>query len=296
NRTGTQNGDRTADIRRGLEDGGARNILLFIGDGMGDSEITLARDYAAGAAGRLALDGLPFTGEYTTYAVKGSAPDLPEYVTDSAASGTGWATGVKTSNGRISTTAQSDRDLKTILELAQERGYRTGDVTTAELTDATPAVLASHVANRSCQGPADMAACGQDRKSAGGPRAIAEQLIAPPGDGVLGCGAGRFAPQTEAGSTVVDLARTGGYHVVTTAAGLDAAPAPVLGLFAPGNMDVEWSGAEAIPYPSNVASPQTCTEAVRPAEQPSLAAMTTRAIALLDRPSGSSAGFFLQVE
>src|SRR5262249_52383767 len=218
NRTGTQNGDRTADIRRGLEDGGARNILLFIGDGMGDSEITLARDYAAGAAGRLALDGLPFTGEYTTYAVKGSAPDLPEYVTDSAASGTGWATGVKTSNGRISTTAQSDRDLKTILELAQERGYRTGDVTTAELTDATPAVLAAHVANRSCQGPADMAACGQDRKSAGGLGSIAEQLVAHRGDVLLGGGAGRFSPQTGGGSDGVCLSRAGGLHGVTTGA------------------------------------------------------------------------------
>lgn len=87
NRTGTQNGDRTADIRHALEEGGARNVLLFIGDGMGDSEVTLARNY----------------------------------VTDSAASGTGWSTGVKTSNGRISTSARTDRDLKTILEIAQER-------------------------------------------------------------------------------------------------------------------------------------------------------------------------------
>ncbi len=65
-------------------------------------------------------------------------------------------TGVKTSNGRISTTARTDRDLKTILEIARERGMRTGDVTPAELTDATPAALASHVASRTCQGPTDL--------------------------------------------------------------------------------------------------------------------------------------------
>src|SRR5262245_33384843 len=207
NQTESQNGDRTADLRRALEDGGARNVLLFIGDGMGDSEITLARNYAVGAAGRLAMDRLPFTGEYTTYAVTESTPDIPDYVTDSAASGTGWATGVKTSNGRISTTAQTDRDVKTILEIAQERGYRTGDITTAELTDATPAVLAAHVAARSCQGPTDMLACPQDRKSAGGPGSIAEQMIAHRVDVLLGGGASRFAQPTEAGPTVAEVAR-----------------------------------------------------------------------------------------
>src|SRR5262245_56046624 len=296
NRTVSQSGDRTADLRRALEDGGARNVLLFIGDGMGDSEITLARNYTVGAAGRLAMDRLPFTGEYTTYAVKEGTPDIPDYVTDSAASGTGWATGVKTSNGRISTTAQLDRDLKTILEIAQERGYRTGDVTTAELTDATPAVLASHVASRSCQGPSDMATCPQDRKSAGGPGSIAEQLIAHHVDVLLGGGASRFDQPTEAGSTVAAVARTNGYHVIGTANELETATTPVLGLFAPGNMNVEWSGAEAIPYPSNIANPQTCTEAARPANEPSLAAMTTKAIALLDRPAGSTPGFLLQIE
>src|SRR6516164_9099024 len=81
NRIESQNGDRTADVRRALEDGGARNVLLFIGDGMGDSEITLARNYAVGAAGRLAMDSLPFTGEYTTYSVEERQPALPDYVT-----------------------------------------------------------------------------------------------------------------------------------------------------------------------------------------------------------------------
>jgi hypothetical protein len=68
--------------------------------------------------------------------------------------GIGWTTGHKTSNGRIATTAQTDTDLPTILELAQARGFRAGDVSTAELTDATPAVLAAHVAARSCPRPA----------------------------------------------------------------------------------------------------------------------------------------------
>src|SRR5262249_9227927 len=103
-------GDRSDAVRQAAIDGPARNVLLFIGDGMGDSEITAARNYAVGAAGRLAMDALPLTGAYTTYAVQELDPALPDYVTDSAASGTGWATGSKTSNGRISTTARTDKD------------------------------------------------------------------------------------------------------------------------------------------------------------------------------------------
>jgi alkaline phosphatase len=189
-------------VRQAIIGGPARNIILFIGDGMGDSEITAARNYAVGAAGRLAMDSLPLTGEYTTYAVQELDPSLPDYVTDSAASGTGWATGTKPSNGRISTTARSDRDLKTILEIAQELGMRTGDVTTAELTDATPAVLAAHVANRSCQGPNDMSACPQDKKSAGGPGSIAEQMIAHGVDVLMGGGAARFQGANDGGRPI----------------------------------------------------------------------------------------------
>lgn len=62
--TSAQLGDRTAEVRTAAADGPARSIILFVGDGMGDSEITLARNYALGAAGRLAMDSLPFSGEY----------------------------------------------------------------------------------------------------------------------------------------------------------------------------------------------------------------------------------------
>jgi alkaline phosphatase len=121
---------------------------------MGDSEITIARNYHLGAAGRLNMDKLPLTGAYTTYALQESNPSLPDYVTDSAASGTGWSTGHKTSNGRISTVSgtKTVSPYKTILEIAKAAGYRTGDVSTAELTDATPAVLASHIDLRGCPG------------------------------------------------------------------------------------------------------------------------------------------------
>jgi alkaline phosphatase/streptomycin-6-phosphatase len=293
-----QDADRTSTIRERLLSGEARNIMLFIGDGMGDSEITIARNYFAGAAGRLAMDTLTFTGAYTTYAVDEKDPAVPNYVTDSAASGTGWATGSKTSNGRISTSPATDRDLKTVLEIAQERGYRTGDITTAELTDATPAVLAAHVVSRSCQGPADMLACAQDRKQAGGPGSIAEQQVAHGVDVLMGGGRSRFQQRTDSGATVLQDAAANKYTVIASMQEFDSLVSGrrVLGLFAPGNMTTEWAGAEALPYPSNVAHPQACATDHRPPNEPSLAAMTTKAIELLDRPAGAGPGFFLQVE
>jgi alkaline phosphatase len=247
---------RSSAVRNAIDVGKAKHVILFLGDGMGDSEITIARNYAMGAGNRFAgIDAPMFTGEVTTWAVSEANPSHPDYVIDSAASGTAWATGSKTSNNRISTTAGTDQDLKTILEFAQGRGWGTGDVSTAEITDATPAVLASHVRLRGCQGPLDMATCPQDRKSVGGPGSIAEQLIDHGVDVILGGGKGRFdqvipAGEPGAGTTLLQKAPTIGYRVVTDRSGLLAAPTDkkVLGLFNAGNMTTEWSGQLAKPY------------------------------------------------
>lgn len=298
---GTARPDRSRELRRAIDDGYAKNVILLIGDGMGDSEITIARNYEVGAAGRLALDSLPFTGAMTTYAVQEDDPTLPEYVPESASTATGWSTGVKTANGRISTSAGTDEDLTTIIELAEQAGIRTGIVTTSELTDATPAAPAAHVSFRGCQGPADMAACPQDRVAAGGPGSIAEQMVKAKNiDVLLGGGKQRFDQTIEggpyAGQTVVQAAIANGFPFVTTAAELEAAnptSKKVLGLFAPGNMALEWSG---LPAALGGTAPQRCTEGQRPAEQPSLAAMTTKAISLLSQAQVGRGGFFLQVE
>jgi alkaline phosphatase/streptomycin-6-phosphatase len=274
-----------------------RKILLFIGDGMGDSEITIARNYSVGAAGRLAMDTLPFSGAYTTFSVEELNPARPDYVPDSAATGTAWATGAKTSNGRISTAPGTNRPLETILEIAIGRGWRTGNVTTAELTDATPAVLGAHVANRSCHGPDDMRACPGDLQTAGGRGSIAEQMVAHRIDVLLGGGAARFDQRTPAGRTVAEEARADGYDLARTRDALAAASGGnrVLGLFAPGNMSIDWRGEEALPYPSNIAAPQVCRTGNANPSEPTLAEMTAKALQLLD--SGNpNAAFFLQVE
>lgn len=279
----------------------ARRIILLIGDGMGDSQITMARNYSQGAAGRLAMDRLPFTGEYTTYALSKDDPAKPEYVTDSAAAGTAWATGRKTRVGAISV-APDGTALPTIVDLARRAGYRTGDVTTAELTDATPAVLAAHVSARSCQGPADMAACPRQAKERGGPGSIAEQELAHGVDVLLGGGQQRFDQTVRGGPfarrRVTDQARSSGYAIVTDRAGLAAAQPgrKLLGLFASGNMAPEWSGPVAR---LGGTPPSRCRpNPDRPRQAPHLAEMTRAAIRLLDADSRADAGrgFFLQVE
>ncbi len=288
------------DPRNAIQRGRARNVIFLLGDGMGDSEITMARNYYLGAAGRLALDTLPLTGAVTTYSLQEKDPSKPDYVTDSAAGGTAWATGYKTSNGRISTAAGTNANLKTILEWAQEKGYHTGNVSTAELTDATPAVLGAHVSSRKCQGPADMKSCPGFSSAEGGAGSIAEQLTKHKIDVLLGGGRQRWEQIIDGGpnegKSVLTVAENGGYKIVGNARELtQATPGDrVLGLFTPGNMSMEWAGDAAIPYPGS--GPQKCREFVRPAGEPALAIMLLTAIRLLEQPESSPRGFFLQVE
>ena len=267
-------------------------MIFLLGDGMGDSEITIARNYQYGAAGRLpGIDTLPLTGDFTTYALQEADPSKPDYVTDSAASGTGWATGHKTSNGRISTTAKTDLTLPTILEQVAKKGWATGNVSTAEITDATPAVLASHINARGCQGPADMAACPKDKKAAGGLGSIAEQTVDHSVDVLLGGGKRPLRPDDRPAARTParrssSRPRRSATPSSTDAAGLDAVNdrAPVLGLFNAGNMTS--SGTARWPRRTPGTGPQRLhrDEPARPANEPSLAAMTQKAIDLLLEP------------
>jgi alkaline phosphatase/streptomycin-6-phosphatase len=308
-------GDKSGGVKQAVQTGKAKNVIFFLGDGMGESEITLGRYYAVGADGRFeGIDAPLLTGDVVTHSVSEADPSKPDYVPDSASTGTAWATGHKTSDNRVSTSAGTDQDLKTILEWAQENGYATGNVSTAEITDATPAVLDSHVRFRACQGPQNMATCPQDKKSAGGPGSVAEQTVQHGVDVVLGGGKARFdqiIPAGEgpyAGQTVIQQAQTLGYDVVGNRSDLLAYSGgkKLLGLFNAGNMTTEWNGTIAQPYPSNTAAPtgERCNESNRPANEPSLGEMTRKALELLDKAQGAKGnghangkpGFFLQVE
>ena len=170
-------GDQTQFMRDAISQSGAKNVILLIGDGMGDSEITVARNYAEGAGGFFkGIDALPVTGQYTHYSL--DKDGKPNYVTDSAASGTAWATGTKTYNGAISVDIKGEAH-ETLLEKAKKKGMKTGNVSTAEIEDATPAVQTAHVAARKCYGPEDAEKCGDDLKAKGGKGSIPSRLSIP---------------------------------------------------------------------------------------------------------------------
>jgi alkaline phosphatase len=302
--------DRSAELRSEIKKKKPKNVILFIGDGMDDSMITAARNYELGAGGRFAsLDELPFTGQMTTYGLKvGEGPDYPiAYVSDSAPTATAWSTGRKTVDARVGQGPSQDQvtpgtDYETVLEKYAEQGKRTGNITTSEVTDATPAAAASHINNRGCHGPADMGGCPSARKAVGGRGSIAEQLVDNEIDVLMGGAANRYAQATEpapsegAGRTVLQYAQDEhGYRHVDTAAEMNAVSnlsgGPVLGLFAPVNMTPMYQPLVATPPPGSGGPTAKCQPADR-GTQPTLSEMTDKSIDLLDNRKG----FFLQVE
>lgn len=130
-----------------------RNVIFMVPDGMGLSNVTIARIYKNGPNGdSLHLEKLPYTGYQRTHSRNST-------VTDSAAAGSAWASGEKFNNGEISCLDDNGDGIcdgtrinpQTILEIAQEAGMAAGLVATSDITHATPAVWGSHVHNRKCE-------------------------------------------------------------------------------------------------------------------------------------------------
>ncbi|WP_411701272.1 alkaline phosphatase [Conyzicola sp.] len=296
------NDDASRTVKKAIDSGDAKNVILLIGDGMGDSEITVARNYQYGAAGHLpGIDTLPLTGQYTTYSLyrEGANKGKPDYVPDSAATGSAWATGTKTYDNAVSVDIDQVPQ-PTILEIAKANGLKTGNVTTSEIQDATPAVLVSHVDARSCYGP-DSPTCGNDALAAGGLGSISEQLIGTRADVTLGGGSASFTQTAKAGAyagqTLFDQAAARGYQVVGDAAGLASVTsanqkAPLLGLFTESNFPTRYAATAATVGGADL-PPVTCQpNPQRLATELSLGSLTTKALSLLDNKNG----FFLQVE
>ncbi len=182
----------------------AKNVILFVGDGMGISTVTAARILEGqlrgepGEENRLSFETLPWTALAKTYNTNQQTPD-------SAGTMTAMMTGVKTRAGVISmdqTVWRGDcasgrgKALTTFLEQAEMAGKSTGVVTTARLTHATPAATYAHSPERNWEDDHDLT----DEAKANGCRDIARQLIEfPYGDGIevaLGGGRRSFWPRT----------------------------------------------------------------------------------------------------
>ena len=290
--------------------GAARSLVLFIGDGLDDHQLTIARNYLMDTSGVFSFDTFPQRAAARVLTVLESDPRTPEYVGDSASGGTAIATGVVTSRGRIATRAGSGRPVANLLELAAADGKQTGIVTTSSITDATPASFVAHIRRRYCEGPRDMlptgtdTRCPADLKSNGGRGSIAEQIATSGVDLFLGGGYRHFDQPDEAGVNVLQRVRDSGYRIVRDAAGLAAASneGPLMGLFGADTLPVEWIGeggarAERVQFEADGApiapEPFRCTANPEFGDRPTLAAMTRAA---LSRLATAPEGFVLMVE
>ena len=288
------------------------NLILIIGDGMDDHQITIARNYLVGNAGRLTLDDMPFRGMVQVQTVDNTNPAVPRYVGDSASGATAMATGQPTAEGRISTAAKTNEHLPTIMEMARAAGMRTGIVTTSRITDATPASFVAHMSNRYCEMPRGMVReepiipqdstdCSAEFIANGGSGSIVEQIVNLDIDIYLGGGAGRFTDFIEGSDsiTIRDAAVANSFRIIESGSELmgDLGQGKVLGLFTDGHMPERMRGgvADFIERVNGVPQwPEAFGCEPNPAfgDTPSLAAMTRVALDRLD----SHEGFLLVVE
>lgn len=271
----------------------AKNVILFIGDGMGPSVLTATRLYKVGEEGNLEIMSLPRSARIKTFShdaqTTDSAPSMAAYTTGvkmnneviAMSSNTKAVAPSKDANGNKginNCTGDNGTPVPTILELAKAAGKSVGAVTTTELTHATPAATYAHICHRDAA------------------YAIAEQAVpggagfnAALGDGVdvlMGGGANHWTPYSASnkggradGRDLTAELGAQGYQYVTTQSDLAKIESgKVLGLFsAKSHLDYELD---------RVAKGAANT-------QPSLSEMTAKAIDLL---SQNSQGYFLMVE
>lgn len=308
-------GPATADSEG--KNGRVKNVIYLVGDGMGRTHVTAGRERFYGADGKLAMETLPAQGYVSTYAVEknsgqpGQADFKPNLVTDSASAATAWASGVKTYNAALGVDAKG-AVVPTMMEMAKQAGYRTGNVSTAEITDATPAGQMSHALARGCQGPVYSAKACQNTAVTGAELPTGDVRVTPiadqiarngTADVIFGGGLGRFDASDEMALKEQGYSVLGSVssQIPATRTDLNGATGEkVFGLFNKGNLTVEKAKQD------NPAAPQ--------AQEPSLPEMTRKAIELLnnkkDNPENNrngdreddekkdskGAGFYLQIE
>jgi alkaline phosphatase len=194
--------------RTKVRSGPAKNVILFVGDGMGVSTLTAARIFEgqkrgeSGEENRLSFEEFPYSALSKTYSAN-------QQTSDSAPTMSAIITGVKTDEGVLSVNQNVVRgdyhtvkgnEAKSLLEMAEEAGKSTGIVSTARLTHATPGACYAHTPDRDWESDKDIFDRKKDAAEAKFPD-IARQLIEfPYGDGLevaLGGGRSKFLPRTQ---------------------------------------------------------------------------------------------------
>ena len=267
-----------------------KNVIFFLGDGMGMTTMTAARIYAVGEDGALTMDTLPETAFIKTYSNDAQ-------VTDSAPSMSAYMTGVKMNNEvlsmsqdtqAISPGADANANLlanncgtangtrvKTLLEIAKEQGLATGVVTTTRVTHATPAATYAHICHRDLEN--DIAAMAVP-DGAGYNKALGVSGL----DVLMGGGAQFFIPKVSGGKRsdgrdLIAEMKAKSYTYVTNSSELSAVDASkterLLGLFNNSHMNFDLDRDAS--------------------KEPSLADMTSKALDILQK---NKKGYFLMVE
>ncbi|MCE9592672.1 MAG: alkaline phosphatase [Planctomycetes bacterium] len=261
----------------------AKNVIFFVGDGMGVSTVTATRIYSVGVAGKLAMDKFPYVALSRTYSADTITPD-------SAPTMSAMVSGVNTNNGVLGFGPDTEnKDFlhdgdglpsTNVLELAKAHGKRVGVVSTARITHATPAACYAHIDDRDNENAIALQALPTDPTY--NPKLLGGV------DLLFGGGRQFFVPTTvideEGGSGSRTDGRdlraefqTAGYSYVWNATGfaaLGAADLPVLGLFERSHMEWEYD------RPTDLGG------------EPSIVELTSKAIEMLDGPQG----YFLMVE
>jgi len=277
-----------------------KNVILFIGDGMGVSTVTAARILEGQLLGKLgeehdlSFDLFPFTALSKTYNVDAQTPD-------SAGTMSAIMTGVKTNISMFGVdqhvthndcASMQDHELVTALELAELAGQSTGIVSTTRITHATPAATYAKTPNRNWEDDSVMTQAAKDQ----GCKDIATQLVNfeknlkkryPQSkkingiEVVLGGGRAHFKDNRQDGKDLIQQwqqEQPKGQYITTAKefAAIDTEKTNQLfGLFNDSHMAYE--------NPANKSNTQ----------EPSLSEMATTAVDILDK---NSAGYFLMVE
>jgi alkaline phosphatase len=233
-------------------------IILFVGEGLSPARLAPTRAYAAGAGTRLNLDSMPRAALVMNYSKDFAAPDQP-------AAATAIATGERVANRSLAINGDG-KPIKSIVELARERGRATGLVTDTKFTDPTSAAFYAH--------PAD---------SSDAEKIASEFVDRGNIDIAMGGGAAQFLPAAKGGDRqdnrdlLLEL-RGNGFDVVRTRTELEAIPAwrrpKLFGVFNQGDLAFT-------------------NQLEQRGQQPSLSDMVRRAIQLLQYNPG---GYFLVVD
>lgn len=266
----------------------AKNVILFVGDGMGVTTVTAARIYdgqshgESGEENLLSFEHFPNVALVKTY-------NTNQQVPDSAGTATAINTGIKTRAGAIGVGPGAQigncaeglaNELPTAAERLAAKGKAIGIVSTARITHATPAAVYAHVPDRDWENDSVI----PQAERAKGCTDIAAQLTEFPFTVALGGGQREFFGKAKSGkrlSARADIVapwqkRTRG-HYVTTGTDMAAAPRdghPMLGLFSSSHMTYMLDRKADI-------------------SEPTLSEMTSAAI---DRLKGDPDGYFLMIE